>query len=164
VVYLTGNVRSCIEKALLDNYEKYYRMAFSYTKNEADALDIVQESAYKAMKNSRKLKDGELADTWIYRIVVNTSIDFLRKAKKYSDVPYEDEVQNEIPYHEIGYEKADVMELLSALNPNDRTVIILRYFDNLKLEQISTILDESLSTVKSRLYRATQKLRINLEG
>jgi RNA polymerase sigma-70 factor (ECF subfamily) len=164
VVYLTGNVRSCIEKALLDNYEKYYRMAFSYTKNEADALDIVQESAYKAMKNSRKLKDGELADTWIYRIVVNTSIDFLRKAKKYSDVPYEDEVQNEIPYHEIGYEKADVMELLSALNPNDRTVIILRYFDNLKLEQISTILDESLSTVKSRLYRATQKLSINMEG
>jgi RNA polymerase sigma-70 factor (ECF subfamily) len=164
VVYLTGNVRSCIEKALLDNYEKYYRMAFSYTKNEADALDIVQESAYKAMKNSRKLKDGELADTWIYRIVVNTSIDFLRKAKKYRDVPYEDEAKNEVPYHEIGYEKADVMELLSALNPNDRTVIILRYFDNLKLEQISTILDESLSTVKSRLYRATQKLRINLEG
>jgi RNA polymerase sigma-70 factor (ECF subfamily) len=164
VVYLTGNVRSCIEKALLDNYEKYYRMAFSYTKNEADALDIVQESAYKAMKNSRKLKDGDLADIWIYRIVVNTSIDFLRKAKKYRDVPYEDEAQNDVPYHEIGYEKADVMELLSALNPNDRTVIILRYFDNLKLEQISTILDESLSTVKSRLYRATQKLRINLEG
>jgi RNA polymerase sigma-70 factor (ECF subfamily) len=164
VVYLTGNIRSCIEKALLDNYEKYYRLAFSYTKNEADALDIVQESAYKAMKNSRKLKDGELADTWIYRIVVNTSIDFLRKAKKYSDVPYEDEAQNEIPYHETGYEEADVMELLSALNPNDRTVIILRYFDNLKLEQISTILGESLSTVKSRLYRATQKLRINLEG
>jgi RNA polymerase sigma-70 factor (ECF subfamily) len=164
VVYLTGNVRSCIEKALLDNYEKYYRLAFSYTKNEADALDIVQESAYKAMKNSRKLKDGELADTWIYRIVVNTSIDFLRKAKKYSDVSYEDEAQNEIPYNETGYDKADVMELLSALNPNDRTVIILRYFDNLKLEQISTILGESLSTVKSRLYRATQKLRINLEG
>jgi RNA polymerase sigma-70 factor (ECF subfamily) len=161
---LTGNVRSCIEKALLDNYEKYYRLAFSYTKNEADALDIVQESAYKAMKNSRKLKDGELADTWIYRIVVNTSIDFLRKAKKYSDVSYEDEAQNEIPYNETGYDKADVMELLSALNPNDRTVIILRYFDNLKLEQISTILGESLSTVKSRLYRATQKLRINLEG
>jgi RNA polymerase sigma-70 factor (ECF subfamily) len=164
VVYLTGNVRSCIEKALLDNYEKYYRLAFSYVKNEADALDIVQESAYKAMKNSRKLKDGELADTWIYRIVVNTSIDFLRKAKKYSEEPYEDDVQKEIPYHETGYDKVDVMELLSALNPNDRTVIILRYFDNLKLEQISTILGESPSTVKSRLYRATQKLRINMEG
>jgi RNA polymerase sigma-70 factor (ECF subfamily) len=157
-------VRSCIEKALLDNYEKYYRLAFSYTKNEADALDIVQESAYKAMKNSRKLKDGELADTWIYRIVVNTSIDFLRKAKKYSDAPYENDAQSETPYHEAGYETADVMEMLSVLNPNDRTVIILRYFDNLKLEQISTILGESISTVKSRLYRATQKLRINMEG
>jgi RNA polymerase sigma-70 factor (ECF subfamily) len=54
--------------------------------------------------------------------------------------------------------------MLSALNPNDRTVIIMRYFENLKLEQISTILGESLSTVKSRLYRATQKLRINMEG
>jgi RNA polymerase sigma-70 factor (ECF subfamily) len=164
VVYLKGNVRSCVEKALIDNYEKYYRLAFSYTKNESDALDIVQESAYKAMKNSRKLEDGELADTWIYRIVVNTSIDFLRKSKRYSDAPYEDDGQNEISYNETGYEKADVMEMLSALNPNDRTVIIMRYFENLKLEQISTILGESLSTVKSRLYRATQKLRINMEG
>jgi RNA polymerase sigma-70 factor (ECF subfamily) len=164
VVYLVRNVRSCIEKELLDNYEKYYRLAFSYVKNEADALDIVQESAYKAMKNSRKLKDSELADTWIYRIVVNTSLDFLRKAKKYSDAPYEEDVQNEIPYNETGYEKADVMELLSVLKPKDKTVIILRYFENLKLEQISTILGESPSTVKSRLYRAQEKLRVNMEG
>jgi RNA polymerase sigma-70 factor (ECF subfamily) len=95
---------------------------------------------------------------------VNTSINFLKKNRKYSDILCEDDVQDEISYNENGYEKADVMELLSALNPNDRTVIILRYFENLKLEQISTILGESLSTVKSRLYRATQKLRINMEG
>ena len=58
------------ERLLLDNYDKYYRLAFSYMKNEEDALDVVQESAYKVMKGCRNVKQPEYLGSWIYRIVI----------------------------------------------------------------------------------------------
>lgn len=72
------------ERILLKNYESYYRLAYSYVKNEQDALDIVQESAYRVIKECRKLKEEIYLSTWIHRIVINASIDFLRKQKKES--------------------------------------------------------------------------------
>ena len=60
-----------IEKNLIDNYSRYYRLAFSYVKNESDAMDIVQEAAYKAIYKSSTLKNPEYAGTWICRIVIN---------------------------------------------------------------------------------------------
>ena len=69
---------NAIESDLRTNYQRYYRLAFRYVNNEADALDIVQESAYKAMSNSDKLNDITMVHPWIYRIVINTSISYLR--------------------------------------------------------------------------------------
>ena len=61
-----------IEQLLLENYNKYYRLAYSYVHHEADAADIVQNGAYKAIKNSDALKQEEYAQTWIYRIMLTT--------------------------------------------------------------------------------------------
>ncbi len=154
------NIRAHVEQELLDNYQKYYRLAYSYVKNEADALDIVQESAYKAMKNCGKLKEEAFTDTWIYRIVINTALDFIRQAQKDMEA---DEDYMEQSMNEEGYEKADIMATLSTLPTKDRSVLILRYFESFKLEQIAEMTGESLSTVKSRLYRAQEKLRAKLE-
>lgn len=151
-----------VEQQLLENYQRYYRLAYSYVKNEADALDIVQESAYKAMKNSSKLKETAFADTWIYRIVVNTALDFLRRSQKESEST-EEYLETEQSVEEDGYARADIMVTLSALPIKDRSVLILRHFENFKLEQIAEMTGESLSTVKSRLYRAQEKLRMKLE-
>lgn len=60
-----------IEELLLENYNRYYRLAYSYVHNEADAADIVQNGAYKAIRNSDSLKNVEYAQTWIYRIMLN---------------------------------------------------------------------------------------------
>ena len=60
-----------IEQTILKKYNSYYRMAMSFVHNEADAADIVQEGAYKAIKNSDSLKYVEYAETWIYRIMMN---------------------------------------------------------------------------------------------
>ena len=67
------------EKILLENYEKYYRLAYSYVKTEHDALDVVQESAYKAIRDCGKVRERKYIGTWIYRIVVNTALDLLRR-------------------------------------------------------------------------------------
>ena len=63
-----------IEDVLTENYGQFYRLAYGYVRNEEDALDIVQESAYKAIKEAEKLKNPAFAKTWIYRIVINTAI------------------------------------------------------------------------------------------
>ena len=57
-----------VEKLLIENYEQYYRLAYSYVHNEADALDIVQEGAYKAILKCDTLREVSFAGTWIYRI------------------------------------------------------------------------------------------------
>ena len=56
-----------IHECLVQNYEKYYRMAYSYVFREQDAMDIVQEAAYRAILKSDLLKQPEYADTWICR-------------------------------------------------------------------------------------------------
>lgn len=152
-----------IEKELLENYQKYYRLAYSYVKNESDALDIVQESAYKAVKESRKIKEKSYISTWIYRIVINTAVDFLRKEKKAAE-SHERLEREAVGFYEDTTKNLDVMELLWELDERDRTVIILRYFEDMKLERIAEVTGEALSTIKSRLYRALKKLRLELES
>ena len=75
-----------VERALTEGYEKYYRLAYSYVHNEADALDIVQEAAYKAILKSDSLKEPQYVETWVYRIVVNEACSFLRSRKESADV------------------------------------------------------------------------------
>ena len=60
-----------IEKIICDKYNSYYRMAYSHVQNASDAEDIVQEGAYRAMKNSASLKQIQYAETWVYRIMLN---------------------------------------------------------------------------------------------
>ena len=146
------------ERMLIDNYDKYYRLAYSYVKNEQDALDIVQESAYRVIRDLDKLKERKYLSTWIYRIVINTAIDTLRK-KKRETVSYED---IEI-VHEDQYKEEDPLEILSVLEDKDRALVILKYLVDWKLEEISEALDMNISTVKSRLYRALKKLKGILE-
>ncbi|MBU9727064.1 RNA polymerase sigma factor [Diplocloster modestus] len=148
-----------IKTLLLNNYESYYRLAYSYVRNQEDAMDIVQESAYRAMKNSSSVKQAEYAATWVYRVVINTALDFIRKNRK-ETVGIED-VDSA---HEDRYMDFDVWDSLEKLDEKDRTIIILRYFEDRKLEDIAQMINENVNTVKTRLYRALKKLKIELAG
>mgnify|MGYP000811248719 FL=1 len=147
-----------INEMLVNNYEKYYRIAYSYAKNESDAQDIVQESAYKAIFNSEKIKEIQYADTWICRIIINESIEFLRKnQKEFADVFEESSENNQ-------YENIDLRQAIERLSPKEKSVVVLRYFEDMTLEQVADAAGENLSTVKSRLYRALGKMKIDLSG
>ena len=152
-----------ISELLTTNYAYFYRIAYSYVRNEADAQDIVQESAYKAIYHSGKLKNPEFAQTWVTRIVINEALSYLRKHKR-ELLPVEPDLEIAATEDNISKEETvDLKEAIGKLMPEERTVIILRFFEDLKLEQIAEILDESLSTIKSRLYRTLKKLRLDLE-
>ena len=146
-----------VEHVLLSEYNRYYRLAFSYVHNEADACDIVQNGAYKAIRASKNLKNIEYAGTWVYRIMLNEIFRFCKEPKH---VPLE---HVEETGYEERYEDPDLRRALDQLSREDKAVVELKYFEDMKLEEIAKILQENVNTVKSRLYRAMKKLRVHLE-
>ncbi|MCI8557206.1 MAG: sigma-70 family RNA polymerase sigma factor [Lachnospiraceae bacterium] len=146
-----------VEETVLDSYEAMYRLAYTYVRNEEDALDIVQESVYKAIKHSASVKQETYIKTWLWRIVMNTALDFIRKNQK--EVAVED-------FYEAGredsYQDFDTIEALEILDEKEKAVVVLRFFEDQKLSEIGKILNENTNTVKTILYRSLKKLKLKL--
>lgn len=148
-----------IRSILLENYQSYYRLAFSYVQQEADAMDIVQEGAYKAMQKAGSLREERFASTWIYRIMINTAKDYVKKYKYRQEY----EALNENMIDSKGHDSdMDLKDAVDKLPIQEKTLIILRFYEDKPLSEIADILQENLSTVKSRLYRTLEKLRREL--
>lgn len=146
-----------VKKVLLEDYEKYYRLAFSYVHQEVDAMDIVQEGAYRAMLRADTLRDEEFAGTWVYRIMINEAKEYLRKSRRESGEIEENKMAAGEHYRDL-----DLHEAIGRLPEQEKALIILRYFEDRQLAEIAEILQENLSTVKSRLYRTLAKLKEEL--
>ncbi len=146
-----------VRKVLLENYERYYRLAFSYVHQEADAMDIVQEGAYRAMLKADTLRDEAFAGTWVYRIMINEAKEYLRKNRRESG-----EIDENLMAAGEHYRDLDLHDAIGRLPEQEKTLIILRYFEDKQLSEIAEILEENLSTIKSRLYRTLGKLREEL--
>lgn len=151
-------------RELQSRKEKYYRIAYSYVKNEHDALDIVGEAAYKGLRTLGTLREADYFDTWMTRIVINAAIDFTRSRSR---VTLCGEPALEVlaaPEEELTPEDSmDLYKALDALSEKDRICVTLRYFEEQTFVQIAEILQEPETTVKSRLYRALRKMRGFLE-
>ena len=146
-----------------ENQEKLYRIAYTYTKNQEKALDVVQEAITKSLENINKLRHEEYVKTWFYRILLNEAIKASKNDKTFVDY---DSVEKElhINSHENELvEKIDVYETIQKLNEKLKTVIILRFFENLKIEEIAYITKTNSNTVKSRLYKGMEEIRKEIE-
>lgn len=151
--------RPLIEQIILEKYNSYYRLAYCYVRSEADAFDIVQNGAYKAIKNSHTLKQPEYAETWIYRIMLNECFQNLKQAHTVSYEELPEKESKAVKSAEESCANLDLERALASLSEKDCAIIILKYFEDKKLEEIADILEENINTVKSRLYRALEKLR-----
>ena len=156
------SVEEQIVDYVITDKEKHYRLAYSYVKNQDDALDIIQDSIYKAITSQYTLKNPEYIKTWFYRILVNTSLDFLRSRKKLTVANEEELCKLDIGTVDK-YENIDLKRALDDLPLQYRSIIILRFFEDLKIEDIAEILKENTNTIKTRLYKALQILRIKIE-
>ena len=147
---------------ITDSKISYYRLAYSYVHNKEDALDIVQEAICKALSAAKTLDAPEAVKTWFYRIVVNTSLDYLRKNKRYVFV---EEEGLEAVASSVGdqYADIDLQEAIDRLPTLNKTVIILRFYEGLKIEEIARIMNENINTTKTRLYSTLRKLKLELE-
>ena len=156
-----GDDRAFIK--LFQRYEKdIYRMAYIYVKNESDALDIVQEVAYHAFKKIETLKDADYLKTWLIKIAITSSLNLIKKNKKV--------IQLKPDYDEfIGLEDKDpllsitLQELIEQLNVDEKSIVILRFYEGYSFKEIAQILNIPLGTAKTTLYRALGKLRKHFE-
>lgn len=151
--------RNLIEQIILEKYNQYYRLAYGYVHNEADAGDIVQSGTLRALKNSHTLKRPEYAQTWVYRIMLNECFRHLEKPRLLSYESIQDENGQVLGYTEDCHENLDLLRAMDALSEKEKAVVMLKYFEEMTLEEIADILDENVNTVKSRLYRSLKKLR-----
>lgn len=146
-----------------NNQEKFYRIAFSYLKKRDAALDAVHDAIVSALQKKHTIKKTEYSETWFYRILINECLGYLRKNKR---IIYVDNISE---YSDLGDVSSDMNEYidlyraLDKLPPNLKTVVILRFFEDMKLEEIAQITATNLSTVKSRLYKALKVLKIDME-
>lgn len=148
-----------VRNILLENYQSYYRLAFSYVNREADAMDIVQEGAYKAILKAGSLKEEKYAETWIYRIMINTAKNYLKRNNREYAVLEEAHIAVNESDRDTDIALRDAVDKLPM---SEKTLIILRFYEDKQLSEIAEILQENLSTVKSRLYRTLEKLRREL--
>jgi len=143
------------------NQAKFYRVAYGYTKSREDAFDVVQGAVERALKCNKQIKQSQYISTWFYRILITTSLNFIKKRHfHYSlDIEKETHLYQEDKREEI----IDLYDALDHLNPEDRMMIILRYFEDMKFKEISEIMGININTLKTRTYRILENLKLSLE-
>ena len=143
--------------------EKLYRTAYSYVRNEADALDIFQKTVLLAIESIHQLREPKYFSTWLMRICINTSLGVLKEQRKV--VLMNEPNRNSFSMDtEKSAEKLDLLNAIYRLDEKYKTIIILRYYEDLTFQQISELLDEPIGTVKSKGKRALSKIKNLLKG
>lgn len=147
---------------IIENQEKFYRLAFSYTKNKEDALDIVQNSICKALENYETIRNINAIKTWFYRVLVNESFRYMKKNHKESLL---DELSTEnISYCENLYDvNDDLYEQINLLKLDVQNIIKLRFYEEMTLKEIADIMELNVNTVKAKLYRGLKILRQEIQ-
>lgn len=157
---IKGNKESYIE-LIKNNQEYLYKIAYSYVKNEERALDIISETTYRGISNIKKLKKAEFFKTWITRILINVAVNEIKKEEKYI---YTDEDNPLIVDEKVPNicENLDLYEAMDKLKDKYKTAIMLRYFNDMTLDEVSEVMEIPVNTVKSHLRRGKEALRVYL--
>ena len=154
----TEKMREIITEYIIENQVRFYRFAYSYVREKEAALDIVQNAVCKAMEKYTDIREADKINSWFYKVLLNEIYSFFNKNKR--EFPISDEMFPEKTYNEKAFEKDDSLYNSINLLPEElKTVILLRYFEDLPLKDISVITKTNLNTVKTRLYSALKRLR-----
>lgn len=151
-------------EALFRKYrDRVYAIAFRITGSAVDAMDVVQDSFALVFRKLQGFRGGALFSTWLFRIVVNCSIDHRRRnaQRGLSGTSLDEDVEvaiDEAPgpggcaeQRELGDQ---VQQAISLLSPKLRVILALRYLEDMSYDDLAATLGLSLGTVKSRLARA----------
>ncbi|WP_107943357.1 MULTISPECIES: sigma-70 family RNA polymerase sigma factor [Metasolibacillus] len=139
-----------------DEKVKLYKMAYIYMKNEDDALDVVQETVTKAYANINSVKDERYFSTWLMKILINTALEHLRKNSKIVLIQENVKEQGQTFSHD---ERMDLLHAIEQLEEKYKTVILLKYYQDLSTREIAELLEYPEGTVKTNVHRGLQQLK-----
>jgi len=162
-------------RGLVEKYQgRVYSLVYGMVRNREDARDITQEAFVKAYNNLGSFRLESSFYTWLYRIGMNLSIDFIRKRKRHATAGFDEGIatrdgDGEIAtiHHEESPSRAlerkrlygRIMDALDKLPPDQKQVILLRELEGLAYKEIAAVMDIPEGTVMSRLYYARKKLQ-----
>lgn len=164
----TKLIERCIEgdrqafETLLIQYEKpVFNAAYRMLNNREDASDVTQTVFLKVYENFSSFDPSRRFFSWIYRITLNESLNWLGKQNRLEPLQHETADEGLSPEQEVDSAKlsAEIQAALMTLKTDYRTVIILKHFLGCSYMEISDVLEIPEKTVKSRLYSARQQLK-----
>jgi RNA polymerase sigma-70 factor (ECF subfamily) len=169
---LSGDERAF--ERLVEKYKKrVYYLAYRMTRDHDSADELAQESFVKAYQALASFKQGYSFYTWIYRICINLSINFLKRGKHTVSADHLMEMEllpeagSEVDQLErmITTEQAGIVKkALDTLPPEQKAAFLMKTLDDLSYEEMSEVMGCSIGTVMSRLFRARQKLKVALRA
>ncbi|MEG6616085.1 sigma-70 family RNA polymerase sigma factor [Peptococcaceae bacterium 1198_IL3148] len=136
-----------------------YKTAYGILGNEHDAADAIQETLLKSYRDIHKLRDPQQFKNWLCRILVNRCIDVVRQRQR--TTPVEQIWLPDTVEHNSDI-KMDISQAVAELDEQYRVVIVLRFFQDMTINDIAKVLNCPTGTVKSRIYRALQKMKAKL--
>lgn len=139
--------------SLLEHYEEtLYRTAYAYLRNEQDALDAMQELAYRAFKKMHQVKEPAYVSTWLVRVLINICLDMKKKRVEYVPIDTESSYEQQLDF--------EVLDMISRLSEQEQQVIFLKYVEQRTNKEIASLQNIPEGTVKSRVHHALKKLRL----
>jgi RNA polymerase sigma-70 factor (ECF subfamily) len=155
---------------------RIFGMIYNMVHNEQDAWDLAQDSFVKAWKSMKRFRGQSSFYTWMYRIVMNVTIDWLRKKQiKGAGAEFDDSIQlkeidpasktvpkrDALPYERMQRAeiRAQIDNAISQLTPEHRAVILMKEIEDMQYHEIAEALGCSIGTVMSRLFYARKKLQ-----
>ncbi|PYJ65726.1 MAG: RNA polymerase subunit sigma [Verrucomicrobia bacterium] len=155
---------------------RVFSMIYNMVHNEQDTWDLAQDSFVKAWKSIKRFRGRSSFYTWIYRIVMNVTIDWLRKKQvKGGGVEFDDLTQlrevdpasktvpkkEALPYETMERDeiRARIDKAIAQLSPEQRAVILMKEIEDMQYHEIAETLGCSIGTVMSRLFYARKKLQ-----
>jgi RNA polymerase sigma-70 factor (ECF subfamily) len=160
------------EDLLRPQVEYLYRLAWRFTGSVADAEDLVQDVLIKLYPRTQELLEIERLRPWLARVLYNQFVDSVRRQARspiaeLADIEGEDNPLDALPATRDGPEeraersgqRERILRALDRLNPEQRAVVAMHDVEGYSLEELETMLETPLGTLKSRLHRARQRLR-----
>ena len=155
---------------------RIFGMIYNMVHNEQDAWDLAQDSFVKAWKSIKRFRGQSSFYTWIYRIVMNVTIDWLRKKQvKGAGSEFNDTIQlkeidpasktvpraDALPYQQMEQAeiRSEIDKAIAQLSPEHRAVILMKEIEGMQYHEIAEALECSIGTVMSRLFYARKRLQ-----
>ena len=147
-------------------YKEYAKellqIAYGYTKNKENSIDIMQNAYIAVLESNKRFESNEHIKYFLIRVTINESINFVKSYSKKKVLCNNDIIMNipETKKDELPY---DISEIVNILPEKYKTIIVLYYYDGMKIKDISKVLKMKESAVKKRLERARNLVKEIIE-